>query len=457
MFLDFYRLRQQPFGDTPDPRFLYLSKTHCEALASLFYGIESGRGFLALIAGAGLGKTTLLFQLLDRLQHSSRTVFLSKAQGDSREFLRYLLAKLGIETQGRDLADLHNALDGVLDQETCAGRRFVLVIDEAQELGDSVLETVRLLSAIETPQTKKLQIVLSGQPPLADKLANPGLAQLRQRISILGRLGTLNLEDTARYIEHRLRVAGREGRALFTSRALKRIAEVSHGIPRNINNLCFGALSVGYALEQERIDVAIIDEVAADLDMEAVVRSVRTTQTQVSALSLAGHPSHAPNGRGGFAARAIGASVLAAALVVAGGYAFSSPEWLHWSSLSRPSTSPIRTDLATAASQLPSSQSEQKPLAIDPQPPDPNGTLRPVRLEDPARKVITIVVEPKQTLRQICLRNIGRFNNRLVEKIQELNPWMQDPNDLKVGQKVQLPVSAAGTSGQSTAKPTKEP
>ena len=457
MFLDFYRLREQPFGDTPDPRFLYLSEIHREALASLFYGIESGRGFLALIAEPGLGKTTLLFQLLERLQHSARTVFLSQTQYDSREFLRYLLDKLGIETQGRDRAELQKCLEEALHQEMRAGRRFVLVVDEAQELDESVLETVRLLSDLETPRAKKLQIVLSGQPSLADKLAKPTLAPLRQRISILGRLEPLDSEDAARYIEHRLKVAGHEGEALFTSGAVEKIAEASRGIPRNINNLCFGALSLGYALERENIDVWVVDEVVADLDMGAVVQPVRTTQASAPASTLRPQLSYTWNGWSGFGARAVGVMLLAAALVAVGGYAFSSTRWLRGSSLGQRAASPVQADFAATASQLPSSPSGQEPSAVDLQLSDPDPRLRQVPLENPVLKVITVVVEPKQTLRQICLRNIGRFDNRLVEEIRGLNPWMQDPNDLKAGQKVQLPVSAVATTRQSPAKLTKEP
>lgn len=456
MFLDFYRLREQPFGDTPDPRFLYLSEIHREALASLFYGIESGRGFLALIAEPGLGKTTLLFQLLERLQHSARTVFLSQTQYDSRELLRHLLDKLGIETQGRDRAELQKCLEEALHQEMRAGRRLVVVIDEAQELDEPVLETVRLLSDLETPRAKKLQIVLAGQPRLAERLANPTLAQLRQRISILGRLEPLDSEDTARYIEHRLKVAGHEGEALFTPGAIETIVEASCGIPRNINNLCFGALSLGYALERENIDVGVLNEVVADLDMEAVVRPVRATQTSAPASTLRPHLSYSWNGWSGFGARAIGAVVLAAALVAVGGYALSSTRWFRSTTLGEGS-SPIGTDLTATASQRPSSPSEQEPSAADLQSSDPDPRLPQVHLENPARGSITVVVEPKQTLRQICLRHIGRFDAKLIEEIRGLNPWMQDPNNLKVGQKVQLPVSAAATSGQSAAKLTKEP
>src|SRR6266550_1919826 len=181
MFLDYYRLREQPFGVTPDPRFLYFSPAHREALASLFYGIDAGRGFLALIAEPGMGKTTLLFQLLKRLKGSVRSAFLFQTQCDSHELLRYLLDALGLDSRGQDLVQMHAQLNEFLYREAVAGRRVAIFIDEAQNLSDTVLETVRLLTDFEAADRKLLQIVLAGQPELGHRLMRPGLAQLLQR------------------------------------------------------------------------------------------------------------------------------------------------------------------------------------------------------------------------------------------------------------------------------------
>ena len=268
MFLDHYHLREQPFGVTPDPRFLYLSQTHREALASLYYGVEAGRGFLALIAEPGMGKTTLLFQLMEQVRKSACFGFLFQTQCDSREFLRYLLADMGIDSQGHDLVEMHEQLNAALMRLKRAGMRFVLVIDEAQNLDDSVLETVRLLSDFETPTSKLMQIILSGQPQLALKLARPALAQLRQRIAILSRLEPFSPAETEQYIGYRLGVAGYDGGPLFTSEATAIIAARSGGIPRNINNLCFNALSLGCALGRKKVDGEIVLEAVRDLDVE---------------------------------------------------------------------------------------------------------------------------------------------------------------------------------------------
>jgi len=274
MFLKFFGLREQPFGVTPDPRFLYLSPEHREALASLYYGIESGRGFLALIAKPGMGKTTLLFQLLERFRHSARTAFLFQTQCSSREFMRLLLAELGMESHDQDFVRMNEEFNKLLLQEARAKRRFIVVIDEAQNLDATVMETVRLLSDFETPQTKLLQIILSGQPELADKLASPRLAQLRQRVSLLSRLTPLSVDETRKYIEYRLNVAGHSGPLPFSEEALQAIARFSEGIPRNINNLCFNLLSLCFALRQRVVDVNVVDEVVNDLDIGRHVSEV---------------------------------------------------------------------------------------------------------------------------------------------------------------------------------------
>ena len=267
MFLDFFELREQPFGVTPDPRYLFWGRSHREALSSLYYGIDSGCGFIALIAPPGMGKTTLLVHLLERLRGTARTAYVFQTQCSARDFLRYLLADLDHDGNEPDLVTLHGKLNRILIEEARCGRRLVVVIDEAQNLKDPVLETVRLLSDFETSKKKLLQIIMAGQPGLATKLAAPELEQLRQRISIVGRLWPLSQLEVGDYVEHRLRVAGRDGKPLFTPDALNLIAADSEGIPRRVNILCFNALTLGYAQRQKEIDTALVEEVIADLDL----------------------------------------------------------------------------------------------------------------------------------------------------------------------------------------------
>jgi general secretion pathway protein A len=268
MLLDYYNLREQPFGVTPDPRYLYMSASHREALASLSYGIRSGRGFLSIIAKPGMGKTTTLFQLLSQLQGSARTVFLFQTLCSPQELLHDLLLDLGVKRIGKSVAAMQQQLNSLLLAEAREGRKVVVVIDEAQNLDDSALEMLRMLSNFETASDKMLQIVLAGQPQFREKLASPQLLQLRQRMSVFARLSPFNAEETYLYIEHRLRVAGyNSNTALFTPEAEALIAAHSEGIPRTINNICFNALSLGWVVKQRTIQRDVIAEVLRDLDL----------------------------------------------------------------------------------------------------------------------------------------------------------------------------------------------
>jgi len=265
-----YGMLENPFGVTPNPRYLYQSRTHAEARSSLIIGIECGVGFQALIAPPGMGKTTILFDVLERFNKVARTALLFQIQGDSRDFLRYLLSELGSDAPDSSVVHLQEAINQLLVREFRSGRRTIIVIDEAQSLDTSVLETIRLLSNFETRSEKLLQIILTGQPQLAQRLTNPELAQLQQRISILTTLVPFNLEDTSKYIEHRLKIAGYQGPPLYSSAALTLIWKSSGGVPREINKLCFNAMLLASAAEQEQVDSDIVHEVVADLDLDRI-------------------------------------------------------------------------------------------------------------------------------------------------------------------------------------------
>jgi type II secretory pathway predicted ATPase ExeA len=268
MVLNFFKLREQPFGVSPDPRYLFFSSAHREAMASALYGVSTGRGFTAIIAHPGMGKTTLLFDFLSKIKNYTRTVFLFQPQSDARDLMRCLLADIGIDDDGTDIVRMHRKLNEFLMTEAQRGRRLVVVLDEAQNLDNEVLEAVRMLSNFETPREKLIHLVLAGQPQLADKLASPELVQLRQRISMISQLNPFTVEETQLYIDHRLRVAGYNFAVpLFSSAAVRLITKYTQGIPRNINNVCFNAMSIGFVQKQRTIDERIILEVIDDLDL----------------------------------------------------------------------------------------------------------------------------------------------------------------------------------------------
>src|SRR6266853_1591786 len=221
MYLKFYGLQEEPFGATPDPRFLYLSPKYREAQATLEYGVRTARGFTAVVAKPGMGKTTLLFHLLEKFSSSARTAFLFQTQCDSREFMRYLLSELGIDIRNADFVHLQDEFNRLLIRESRAGKQFIVVVDEAQNLSAAVLETVRLLSDFETPRKKLMHVILAGQPELGDKLASAELEQLRQRISHVVRLEGFSLFDVEAYVNHRLQVAGYSGEKIFSADAIR--------------------------------------------------------------------------------------------------------------------------------------------------------------------------------------------------------------------------------------------
>ena len=433
MFLGYYHLREQPFGVTPDPRFLYLSRTHREAIASLYYGIEASRGFMALVAEPGMGKTTLLFQLMERVRKSACFAFLFQTQCDSREFLRYLLADMGIESRGHDLVEMHEQLNAALTRLSHAGMRFVLLIDEAQNLDDCVLETVRLLSDFETSQRKLLQIILAGQSEFISTLMRPEMEQLKQRIAMLSYLRPLNRQETGEYIAHRLRMAGHQGGALFTSEALEIIAQGSGGIPRNINNLCFNALSIGCALRKKRIDRAVAQEALQDRKFESLVRPENPS------------PAANPAPRGNVAAprrrsRIRQAVLLAAAMLIAGilGVSAGLYDWrAHWPLVRLPVTfKPVSTFFDTPAPPVPPAPAaEPMPDSDSPPPVVPEHEL--------------VVVAPHQTLTDISKLYLGEYNAAVLAKLRELNPGLGDPDHLEVGQQIRLPVIVAGEGSTS--------
>jgi type II secretory pathway predicted ATPase ExeA len=275
LFLDYYGLIEQPFGVTPDLRFLYLGSKHRQALDVLSYGTELNRGFMTLIARPGMGKTSVLFQFLEGLREKARTVFLFQTDGDSTELMRYLLADLGIDGKGMDLPEMRGVLSQVLLGEMQAGRRFVLVIDEAQNLNEKVLESIRLLSNFETPWMKLMHIVLAGQPQLAELLAKPSMTQLRQRVSFSVRIEPFTSEEVDLYIDHRLWVAGYKGLPLFSVGARALIAEQSEGIPRNINNMCFCAMSNAWAMKRKTVDRETMSEVLGVLDPGSPIERIK--------------------------------------------------------------------------------------------------------------------------------------------------------------------------------------
>jgi general secretion pathway protein A len=251
----------------PDPAFLYLGETHREGLATLVYGVRSRKGFVLLTGEVGTGKTTLLHALLAQLDSSVASAFVFNPTLEPLDFFQVMFDDLGIQTPCRTKAEYLLTLNRFLIERLQNGETTLLIIDEAQNLSPEMLEEVRLLSNLETPTAKLLQIMLVGQPELNEILSRPELRQLRQRIVLRHQLQPFTPEEVDAYIDERLGFAGYSGKGIFRRAARRAIFEVTGGLPRLINIVCDGALLAGYAREQMRLGADVIQEVARDLQL----------------------------------------------------------------------------------------------------------------------------------------------------------------------------------------------
>ena len=265
----FYGLREAPFALSPDPRFLCLPKCQREALSNLRYGLSSPRGFTLLIGDAGTGKTTLVQAVLAELYDSkTRCVVLSNPTLGRTEFYDFLARGFGLSEAARSSkTQLLSELQPQVQERFATGGLTGLIIDEAQSLSDELLEELRLLGNLETLTAKLLNIVLSGQPELADRLNEPALRQLKQRVTLRCELTALDLEETTAYIAGRLRTAGGSPGEVLTRESVVAIHELSGGLPRTINVLCDNALLGGFAEQVKPVPVEIVEQVGRDFDL----------------------------------------------------------------------------------------------------------------------------------------------------------------------------------------------
>jgi type II secretory pathway predicted ATPase ExeA len=268
MYKEFYGLRANPFNVNPDPRYLFLTRHTEEALACLTYGIQSRKGFVLLTGEVGTGKTTLINKLLEwlRLQQVA-TAFIFNSRMNVPQFMDYMMADFGIPCDSKAKSQILLRLYNWLLDRYRAGETAVLIVDEAQSLGDELLEEIRMLTNLETFTEKLLQIVLVGQPELEQRLKQPQLRQLRQRLTLRAKTHPLTLDETKAYVQQRLRIAGSNGQQIFDPEALVTIHRYASGIPRVVNLLCEHSMVSAFVDQQKVIVPAVVDAVARDLDL----------------------------------------------------------------------------------------------------------------------------------------------------------------------------------------------
>lgn len=273
MYKSFFGLRENPFNVNPDPRYLFLTKQIEEALSGLMYGIQTRKGFITLTGEVGTGKTTLVNRLLDWLHlRRTKTAFLFNSRMNTNQLFDFIMAEFDIPCDNKSKSQQLMKLNHWLLDRYRAGETAVLIVDEAQNLTFPVLEEIRLLTNLETSTEKLLQIVLSGQPELEEKLKLPQLRQLRQRITLRCRTTPMTKEQTYDYIQERLRIAGAEPQqpAIFSSKAIESIHYFSMGIPRVINLLCEHALINSFVDQQKVVEPKVIEDVAREFQLDEV-------------------------------------------------------------------------------------------------------------------------------------------------------------------------------------------
>jgi len=273
MYKSFFHLVRNPFDLTPDPHCFVSTRRHNEALAALYYGVRWHKGFVVVTGEVGTGKTLLLRCLLRLLKESKDVAYAYVFNGrlSPTEFLQYILSDLGLQASGKNKSELLLELGQFLVSRGSKKLTTVLIIDEAHLLSEDILEEIRLLSNLESPDDKLLQIVLVGQPELDDKLDSLGLRQLKQRIALRAQLAPLDSNETAEYIEKRLQIAGADlqGDRIFPAETAAAVYQHSHGLPRLINTICENALIAAYARQCRSVTLEIINDVAKEFRLDA--------------------------------------------------------------------------------------------------------------------------------------------------------------------------------------------
>lgn len=437
MYLEHFQLAEEPFSVTSNPRFLFLSKSHEEALAHLDYCIKFRKGFAAITGEIGTGKTTLLNTLITHLDQNFSVAFVYRSASSTEELMQYVFKDLGLPTELADRSSYLNCFNDYLLAEARAGRDVVLVIDEGQNLPVAVLEDLRLISNFETPDKKLVQIILAGQTELGDKLRQPELRQLNQRISIQYQVKPLNADETGSYIQHRLKTAKARQLDIFRPAAVKLIHQLSGGIPRVINQICDTALVRAAFLHKSVVDPGLV---------RAVVRE------DFQFRSMEGATGRRPlfNSVGGRRAALAGAGLALVCVAGLGGWWLghrgeeSMPAVVQAADATEPTAATPAGVLDPAVAERASTLQEEPAATaheVTPAAAERQAVPRTPAVEapPPAGETERVRVRLGDSFSRLALEHYGFSTWELMGLMQRHNPHIQNPNKILAGDWIELP------------------
>ena len=404
MYTGYFKFRQEPFRITPDPGFLYLSPSHKEALAAIVYGVKQRKGFVAIVGEVGVGKTTILRAFLEKIDNSHKVVYIFNPKMSFKALLQTIYHNLGRFVEYDDPTELLNELYHILVHEYQKGNNVVVVIDEAQNMPLKTLESLRMLSNLETTTDKLVQVVFSGQPEFETLLDRQELRQLRQRIGIKARIRPLTTQESIAYIRHRLaKASGGQADDIFTARTLARLVKVAGGIPRTINILCDNCLITSYGHQQTRVTPSVLKEICSDLGM----RHSSSALVRVAVLLV----------------------VLCSACVL----------WLQvyhpWQADMKPGVVRVSEQELPVRSATPAVQQVTHPDPAAPEPAEIKDRSGDITEHSDQR----LLVRKGDTLANLVSRHYGTVSYELLQSVTRSNPEITDPNKIVEGQRLLFP------------------
>ncbi len=443
MYEAFFGFQEKPFNTTPDPRFLYLSKKHKEALAQLIYGIKERKGFVVLSGEVGTGKTTVVRALLEQLDPDSQVAYVFSTKLSVKEFLRFVCQDFGLQVYGDSKIDYMTRLLDFLIKSHNEGKSATLIIDEAQNLDFSLFEEIRMLTNFETSSQKLLQVFLVGQPQLSAHLERDELWQLKQRITARYHLLPLDRQETREYIKTRMKIAGATHLDWFTEGAIKKIYRYSGGVPRLINNICDNAFLVAYASDTPVVNEKIVEECVADLKLKRAPRSLKT------------------QGKAGGKEDKRYSYIYAGLIIILIGLLAQGIVFFHFLDRGRSSVQGNRTTGAKEVTETLPQQETDVPREFSAEP-GPTGhpqaepakelgkpEISQVLSDSESRRIAIAIAGEGESISEIVFKEFGRVDEQLLRAVRELNPEIEDLNRIEVGQKIRLPHNTKGPYEQS--------